>query len=36
MSDSFDDMVDEVFSWLKGEPHENFDAFVDMENGSPT
>ena len=30
MNSSFDDMVDEVFSWLEGEPHENFDAFVDI------
>jgi hypothetical protein len=26
---SFDEMVDEVFSWLEGEPQENFDVFVD-------
>lgn len=30
MNYSFDEMVDEVYSWIEGEPKENIDQFIDV------
>ena len=30
MKSSFEEMVDEVYSWIEGEPKENIDKFLDM------